>query len=152
PGKAKAEVTFSAGTPAGVYQLGLKSLAGPSAQLPFTVDLFPQVVEAEPNDSPSTGQLVTLPATITGAIAREGDVDFYRFEARAGQQVGIQALTAAIGSKLEPVLLLTDASGKVLAESANGLLGHTLARGGTYALGIRDRDYRGNAGMHYRLQ
>ena len=39
----------------------------------------------------------------------------------------------------------------MLAESGNGLLGFTCPRAGTYALGIRDRDYRGDAAMSYRL-
>ena len=50
------------------------------------------------------------PATLVGSIGRAGDVDYYRFEAKAGQEVGVQALAAAAGAKLDPVLVLTDAS------------------------------------------
>src|SRR6185436_10818061 len=32
-----------------------------------------------------------------------------------------------------------------------GLLGHTFAKAGTYALGVRDRELRGGASMSYRL-
>jgi hypothetical protein len=120
---------------------------GPAAP----ADPFPKSDEVEPNDSPMTAQKVTLPVSIHGSIAKAGDVDYYRFEAKAGQEVGAQALTAAVGSKLEPVLLLTDATGQVVAESTNGLLGYTCPRAGTYALGIRDREYRGGADMPYRL-
>jgi hypothetical protein len=60
-------------------------------------------------------------------------------------------LTAALGSKLDPVLSLIDPEGRVLAESGSGLLGGICPRAGRYALGIRDRDYRGGAGMNYRL-
>jgi WD40 repeat protein len=148
---ARAEVTFPAATPAGVYQLTLKNAAGQSAKLPFTVDLFAPVAEQEPNHSPGTGQKIALPASVIGSIDRTGDVDFFRFEAKAGQQVGVQVLTDAVGSKLSPSLRLTDASGQVLAESDNGVLGYTCAQAGTYAVGVRDRDYRGGPGMHYRL-
>ena len=86
-----------------------------------------------------------------GAVGKAGDVDYYRFEAKAGQEVGVQLLTAAVGSKLEPVLELTDADGRSLAESANGLLGYTCPAAGVYAVGVRDRDYRGDATMFYRL-
>jgi WD40 repeat protein len=113
---------------------------------------LPVEMEVEPNDSPRTGQKITLPASISGKLDRAGDVDFYRFEATAGQQVGVQALTAAVGSKLEPLLRLVDPDGQVVAESSNGVLGHTCSKAGWYALGIRDRDYRGGAGMHYRLR
>ena len=118
---------------------------------PPVLNRFPETKEGEPNDSPRTGQTVTLPATLVGAIGRAGDMDFFRFEARVGQQVGVQALTTVIGSRLNPLLNLVDDAGQVVAESSNGVLGHTCARAGWYALGIRDRDYRGGAAMHYRL-
>jgi mono/diheme cytochrome c family protein len=151
PNSVQADVTFPADSPAGVYKLGLKSALGQTVQLPFTVDLFTPVQEVEPNDSPRTGQKVALPVSVVGSIGKPGDVDYYRFEAKEHQQIGVQVLTAAVGSKLEPVLKLTDAEGRVLAESTNGLLGFTCPRAGTYALGIRDREYRGGSGMHYRL-
>src|SRR5207248_2917310 len=47
------------------------------------------------------------------------------------------------------VLTLVGADGQVLIESLNGVLGHTCATAGEYALGVRDRDYRG--GSAYRL-
>jgi WD40 repeat protein len=122
-----------------------------AAPPPAPADPFPKVDETEPNDSPTTAQKVTLPVSIHGSIAKAGDVDYYRFEARAGQEVGVQVLTGPIGSKLEPVLLLTDPAGGVVAESTNGLLGYTCPRAGSYALGIRDRDYRGGPDMPYRL-
>jgi WD40 repeat protein len=147
----QAELTFPPTTPAGVYQLTLKSPAGPGAPLPFTVDLFDPVAETEPNDSPGTGQNITLPATVVGSLNRTGDVDFFRFEAKAGQQVGVQVLTAAVGSKVAPSLRLTDAGGQVLAESDNGALGHTCTKAGTYAIGVRDQEHRGGPAMHYRL-
>jgi WD40 repeat protein len=145
------DVVFPSNTPAGVYQLSLKSPLGATAALPFTVDLFPAVMEQEPNNSPSTGQKVALPVTLVGSIGQAGDVDCFRFDARAGQQIGVQALTAALGSKLDPVVQLTDATGQVLAESTNGVLGFFCEKAATYALVIRDREYRGAADMHYRL-
>jgi WD40 repeat protein len=146
-----ADVHFPPNMPAGVYKLSLKSPFGATAALPFTVDLFPAVMEQEPNNSPTTAQRVTLPVTLVGSIGQAGDVDCFRFEARAGQQIGVQALTGALGSKLDPVLQLTDAIGQVLGESTSGVLGFTCERAGVYALVIRDREYRGAADMHYRV-
>jgi WD40 repeat protein len=147
----QADVTIPAPAAAGVYQFGLQNDAGKSSALPFTVDLFAPLPESEPNDSPSTGQKVTLPVSIIGAVGKTGDMDFYRFEATAGQEIGVQVLTAAVGSKLEPVLTLTDATGTVLAESTDGVLGYTVAAAGTYAVGVRDQEYRGGPDMPYRL-
>ena len=90
---------------------------------------------------------VKLPATVVGSLDRAGDADFFRFAAKAGQQIGVQVATAAgLGSKLDPVLVLTDADGQVLAEGTDGLLGFTCPAAGTYAVGVRDREYRGGAG------
>jgi hypothetical protein len=148
----QADVTIPAGAAAGVYKLGLKSASGQTAQLPFTVDLFPQFREKEPNDSPTTCQEVTLPVSVAGTIGKPGDLDYYRFRAKAGQQIGVQILNTSVrGPALQPFLRLTDARGTVLAESTNGLLGFTSPKAGTYAIGVRDREYHGHAGMSYRL-
>ena len=149
--KLQAEVTLPPTAPAGVCQLSVKTLGGQTAALPFVIDLFPAMTEKEPNNSPTTGQRIALPATVVGTLAQAGDVDCFRFQAAAGQQVGVQIITAAIGSKMEPHLQLIDPTGQVVAESAAGTLGCTCPREGVYALTVRDRDYRGGAGMHYRL-
>jgi WD40 repeat protein len=147
----QADVVLPPITPAGVYQVVLQSAAGKSAPVSFTVDLFPTVTEKEPNDTLATGQPVSLPVTVVGKLGRAGDVDYYRFEAQAGQQVGVQVMTAGKDSKLDAMLQLMEAGGAVLVESTSGLLGHTCARAGVYVLSIRDRDYRGGAQMAYRL-
>jgi hypothetical protein len=146
-----ARFTVPADTPAGVYPIRLKGAGGESGSRNLTVDLFEPVDEVEPNDSPRTGQRVSLPLTVVGAAGRAGDVDWYRFDAAAGQEVGVQAMTAAPGSPMEPVLQLVDADGRVVAEGRNGLLGYTCPQGGPYALGVRDRDYRGGPAFRYRL-
>ncbi len=149
--KRSVRLTIPATTPAGVYPLHVKTPGGQSAGQPLTIDLFASRSEVEPNDSPRTGQPLALPFSVAGVLGRAGDVDFYTFDAAAGQEVGVQVLAPAVGPKLDPILTLTDPDGRVLAESVNGLLGATCPRAGRYALGIRDRDYRGSAAMHYRL-
>ena len=139
-------------TAAGVYQLTARTPAGQTKPLAFTVDPFDAVAEVSgAHASPRTGQPVRLPVTVVGAVGRAGEVDYFRFEAKAGQEIGVQALTGPIGSKLDPVLLLADAEGRTIAESTNGLLGYTCPADGTYAVGVRDREFRGDPGMSYRL-
>lgn len=147
----QADVTFPEDTPAGTVKFAVKTPEGQSAELPFILDLFPALAEVEPNDSPRTAQKITLPVTVVGTISQAGSVDYYRFDADAGQEVGVQIVTAAVGSKFDPLLQLIDDTGGVVAESTNGLLGYRCDRAGTYALGVRDRQYRGSRDMHYRL-
>ena len=51
-------------------------------------------------------------------------MDYYRFEAKAGQEVGVRIQPVA-KAKLDVVLQLIDADGRLLTESKNGLLGFT---------------------------
>jgi hypothetical protein len=147
----EAEVTFPATAPAGVYTLLLKGAAGQTEARPFTLDLFAATADAEPNESPRTGQVVKLPVTAVGIIDKAGDVDYYRFEAKAGQQLGVQAVTAPVGSELEGVIVLADSEGRQLAEGRGGVLGYTFATAGSYAVGIRDGQFRGGPKMTYRM-
>ncbi|HBI45705.1 MAG TPA: hypothetical protein DDY78_23055, partial [Planctomycetales bacterium] len=151
PSAIDVDVAIAADAAPGQCQLTVKTPAGASVPFSFIVDRFNPIIEVEPNDSPRTGQKISLPATVIGAAGRAGDVDYYRFEAKAGQEVGVQLLTAAIGSKLEPILELTDPDDRVVAESAKGLLGYTCPVAGVYAVGVHDRDYRGDGSMFYRL-
>jgi hypothetical protein len=147
----KAEIAIAADCLAGPVSLTPMTAAGAGAPFTFIVDRYPVVGDAAAIDSAKTGRPVTLPATLVGTIDRAGQADYFRFSAKAGQQIGAQAFTSVIGSKLDPVLELADADGRVLAEGTNGLLAFTCRAAGTYALGIRDKEYRGGSDMTYRV-
>jgi hypothetical protein len=147
---AEVEVTVGPDAPAGAVKLVLENEAGKSAPLTLAVDRRKAVPESGATDSARAGMAVTLPATIAGTIDRAGDVDYFRFGAAAGQQVGVQVVAAELGSKLDPVLVLTDAGGEVLAEGG-AALGFVVPAKGAYAVGVRDREYRGGKDFTYRL-
>jgi len=128
----------------------LDAATGKRQAQPLPIKPKPPLVEKEPNDSPRTGQHVKLPATIHGSIGRAGDVDYYRFFAFMGQEIGVE-VKPLDKAKLDGVLQLIDAEGRILTESTKGLLGYSCPKAGVYALGIRDREYRGDAGMKYQL-
>jgi WD40 repeat protein len=146
----EADVTVPADAAVGAVQLVLTSEGGDSNAVRFWADRFPAVAEQGPTDSARTAMAVKLPATVVGKLDRAGDADFYRFEAAAGQQVGVQVTTAVDRGAFDPVVVLTDESGQILAEG-NGLLGYTCPAAGTYTVGVRDRDYRGGKEFDYRL-
>src|SRR5262249_55315318 len=50
-----------------------------------------------------------------------------------------------------PVLQITDLTGRVLAESGSGVLGYKFEKDGSYALTVRDKEYRGGTDFLYRL-
>lgn len=143
------DVTVEAGAPIGAVQLTFAAPGG-NAIMPFAVDHFASVAESGATDSARTANEVKLNSTLVGSIDRAGDVDFYRFRAAAGAQIGAQLVAAEFGSKLDPALVLTDETGTVLAEGTNAL-GFTARAAGTYAIGVRDREFRGAADFTYRL-
>ena len=126
----------------------LKAVATPKPAPASATDRFPAVAEAAgPTDSARTAMPVALPVTIAGALDRAGDVDFFRFEAAAGQQVG-QCRRLRPGSSR-----CSSSRTKPAACWARGRPPSATPseRAGTYAVGIRDRDFRGGKGLTYRL-
>jgi hypothetical protein len=144
------EVTVGAAAPVGAAQLTFESDGGKSAPATFAVDRFAAVPEAGATDSARTAMPVKLPVTVVGTVDRAGDVDYFRFAAAAGDQIGAQVVAAELGSKLDAALVLTDEGGTVLAEGTTSL-GYVVRKSGTYAVGVRDREYRGRGDFHYRL-
>jgi WD40 repeat protein len=142
----KADLSIPAQFAPGETKLSLKSAAGTSAVMPFVVDRFALKEKQGKNDTAAAAQPIALPVTIAGMLERAGAVDFYRFDVKAGQQVGAQA--SVIGKPWEPVVRLTAGDGKLVAEG-DGALGYTAPQDGTFVLSVHDREYRG--GMAYRL-
>lgn len=63
-----------------------KPLSGDPVPKPHTDSAkLTEVAEAEPNNDPATGQKVSAPATVNGAIGQSGDSDLFRFTSKAGQ-------------------------------------------------------------------
>lgn len=146
----RCRATIPPTTAPGAYTLRLKNDGGESKPHTFFVDRYPATAEKEPNDSPRTGQRVHLPVTVTGTLDREGDLDWYTFGAKANVEVGVELLAVG-GAKFAPLLRLVDPDGNTVAETTTGLLGHTCVKEGVYALGVREREYRGGGNRAYRL-
>ena len=149
--KTAIDLVLAADAAPGPLPLTAKTAAGTSAPINFIVDRFPAVADKAAIDSARKGLPVQLPATLVGTIDRAGQADYYRFAAKAGQEIGAQVFANAIGSKLDPDLEIADAGGRVLAASGNGRLAFKCPADGTYAIGVRDKEYRGGGDMSYRL-
>src|SRR5437588_6246149 len=112
---------LDAGTGKVLHELG----AGPSKTLTRIADPFPRIFAQQGHDSPGSGLRIKLPASVIGTLAKAGTVHFYRFEVARGQQLGIEAVTKAVRSKVAPYLQLTDERGTVLADGTDGTLAYT---------------------------
>jgi hypothetical protein len=72
--------------------------------------------DREPNDTPAQAVAVSLPVTIKGTIGRPGDVDCFRFPARAGERVLLGVTAAATKSKLDSRIEVLDAQGRPIEQ------------------------------------
>ena len=153
----------------GVYPVRIQTQEGLSNVLLFSVGAFPEAADkeieavgldvGEPlNDDPETAQAVTTPVTINGALPGP-DRDFYRFSAKAGQNLVIEVESRRIGSAIDPAIELFDLSGRRLAwnQDAPGIgvdarLDHKFAKDGEYLVAVRDSRFSEQKQDFYRLK
>ncbi|MFM9032434.1 MAG: PPC domain-containing protein, partial [Opitutaceae bacterium] len=136
--------------------LRVRTATGVSALRMFFVGPFDAIDEREPNDKAATAQKVALNTTVQGTLAAE-DEDWFAVDAAAGQRISAEVEGARLGrTMLDPVLVLRDPAGRVLAKSDDTpLLGHDAHLSliapvaGTYTLQLRDAVYSGSHA--YRL-
>ena len=152
-----AVVTIAKDVPHGVHGFRLHTPLGVSNQLRFAVSALAETKEQEPND-PGAPQGITLPAALVGSLGTAGDVDAYRFTARAGEEMVFQVVARPLGARLDSVVRLFDASGRVVAENndidlnRDSVLTWRFTDAGTYAIAIEDLEHGGAAdGFGYRI-
>jgi len=142
------------------------------------VSPFPNVLEAEPNDSPeaiSSATVASLPVAFNGIIDKPGDVDCFRFRAKKGEQFRFHAMAQALGSPLDPVIWIKAANAKPNAaaqrvsdsrpnqlgfapagglnrETHDPVLEFTAPADGEYILGVEDERGEGGADYVYRIE
>src|SRR2546428_10773780 len=89
--------------PVGVYPVRIRTDDGLSNVLVFSVGDLPEVSEKEPNNSMGEAQQIAPPITVSGDF-KLADQDFYRFSAKAGQQLVLEVEARRMGSAIDPVL------------------------------------------------
>ena len=106
----------------------------------------------------ATPQATPLPISVWGTF-REGTVDRYRIDVKAGERVSFEVVASRFGKDADPLVTIRDASGKWIAERDNdpGLyfdcrFAHTFETAGSYTVEVRDARFRGNEHHHYVLR
>jgi hypothetical protein len=155
--QAEVEVTLPPDCPARTVTVTVLTPAGESPPHALLVDRAPVVAEKEPNDGFRDAQPITPGQEVQGAISHNQDVDVYRFEGKAGQQVVAEILAARYGSALDSFLTLHDGEGHILASdddsdgSADSRVELRLPRDGVYYLSVLDANDQGGPAHVYRL-
>ena len=129
---------------------------GFSNPLPFDVSDFPNFLETEPNNTTDKVNTVTAPVVINGRIGEAKDIDRFKFKSAKDQKLICEVLAGRFGSRLDALLVLTDAAGAVLAQNddtavADARIEFDAKKDAEYSLSLRDLTDRGGDNFSYRL-
>jgi hypothetical protein len=122
----------------------------------FDVGVLPEVREKEPNGDFAQAEPLTFPAVVNG-ILKEGDYDYFRFAAKAGQVLTFNVLATRNGANTDAVLSILDASGEELAYNDDYYgfkdphIVHRFPSDGTYFLRVYGSSEAGSDNSAYRL-
>jgi hypothetical protein len=137
---------------------------------PVIASRLPEVLE----DSGAHGNLdkaqsISIPCGVSGCIEKEGEIDCYSFEARAGEKFTFEVIAQRHQSELDSILRIRNAKGEMLIENddySDGLgrvqgtggvfpdskiAGWSAPADGRYFLELRDVHRRGGPGYVYFL-
>jgi hypothetical protein len=134
--------------------------------LPYVDDQLPQRDEVEPNDAARTAMRVSVPLLLKGRIAQPGDTDVFQFTGKAGDLVVAEVYARRLGSPMDSLLRVRDASGHILAANDDhdngevGLLTHhadsylstKLPADGIFYVEVSDVQRHGGDDFNYYLR
>ena len=142
----------------GFYNYRIRTSLGTTNLGRIYIGALREIKEREMNDSPADAQSLSLPAAAVGEIGRIGDTDCFKFQARAGQEIVFEVISAALNSKLDSVLTLLDENGRTLASNndynggKDSLLAYRFKRDGEFVIRVSDLEHKGRMEQYeYRL-
>lgn len=150
--------TLAADAPVGIYAIRLATAKGVSNTRLLMADDLPGAIDNGNNKTLATAQAVAFPTAVDGAAEGES-YDFYKLTLPSGQRISVEAVARRLGSPLDPVIRLLDASGRELAYSddepgigADSRFVYQVAAAGDYFIELRDIRYQGSGNHRYHLR
>ena len=123
------------------------------------VSELPATSEQEPNDEvKAANSSADAPLAMQGTIERPGDVDFFRFTAKKGQQLDVRVFARKpFRSPLDAVLMVHNAQGGAIANNddtggPDSFARLTIPADGDYLISVRDQLKNGGADFVYRVE
>ncbi|WP_145227107.1 PPC domain-containing protein [Gimesia algae] len=133
--------------------------AGGSAPSGNVFRLFPHgnSMEQEPNNDLKSASAAALPNAFNGIIEKEGDIDFFKFQAKKNQTLEIECYARRIRSPLDPVVNLYNAKSQRLggnddSRGPDSYFRYKFPADGEYAISITDHLSRGGEDFVYRIE
>lgn len=152
------EVEISPDADIGPVSFRLLTPLGTSPEGKFLIEpYYGEAPDKEPNDTPENAFETFLPAVLAGTISKPGDVDYYKIQVKAGEELSFLNGAMLIGSALQPVVTILDADLNVLSTfGENGgteqvMFAQKFAKAGTDYIRVEDYQRSGRAGNFYRI-
>ncbi|MGV3720468.1 MAG: pre-peptidase [Actinomycetota bacterium] len=162
------KVTVAPDAPLGPQEFRIATPRGVSSIGMLVIGTEPEILEKEGNNLLSEAGAIELPAAVEGRIQANEDVDHFKFQVNAGDQVVFSCTSSRLQDKIhdltpggggahsDPILVLLDETGRELATAddyygPDPLLAHRFDKAGTFVIQVRDVRYQGMAGWTYRL-
>jgi hypothetical protein len=131
--------------------------------VPLLVSRLPEVRETDGDHAtPAKAQPIPVPSGVSGCISKEGEIDCYAFDAKAGERFTIKIVARTHQSMLDSNLRLLNGKGERLLENddatdrfvhADSLIEHWAApANGRYVIEVRDLHLRGGPEYVYLLE
>jgi hypothetical protein len=140
----------------GPHYFRVLSPRGASNVLLFRVGDLPHIAEREPNSTFAEANPVEPPVTINGRLNFDGDFDFYRFRAEAGQTWIFDLRAARNGNGLDAALILLDEQAREITRNEDffiwdPFIEHKFERGGTYTVVVQPTHTQLDPNFAYQL-
>jgi hypothetical protein len=124
---------------------------------PLRISDLKNVLEVEPNDTPEQATPFEAPAALNGAIAKDGDVDMFKFSAKQGQVYDVRVYARSLRSPLDSVLEIRRSNGAVIAANDDTTTPDSYLRlsapaDDQYTIAVRDHLGRGGPEYVYRIE
>jgi hypothetical protein len=141
-----AKMQVAAKAQPGLKVFYLETTRGTSNAFLFRVTGWPSQVEQEPNNRIEEAQELPVPSVVEGRVARLTDTDFFRFQAKAGETLSFNVMTARSKAAGHVTISLLNTNGRRLAHNhskfgTDPYLTFHFEEGGTYVLAVTARRF-----------
>ena len=144
-------VTLPAGISPGIVDVRTAGRFGVSNPRGFSVGLTSEVNASGTNATAAVAQTLPVDAVVNGRLTAN-QAAWYRVETAPGRTYTVRTETRELESRLEPILMLADPTGRPLGQSRRGVLAFVAPTNGPVLVAVHDVTYRGGDDFLYRLQ
>lgn len=166
PSLTKMKVRFTVDESAipGVRDVKIATPQGVSTVGQLVIVRDPVVYETPKNNTRDVATKLPVPATACGVIEANEDVDYFRFDVKAGTELNFHVRCSRLQDRIhdmqrhaDPMITIRNSLGATVAASDNHFFGDPFLsvkfeRAGEYFLEIRDVRYHGNTYWEYSVE